>query len=171
MADLEMAREHPEKQLWDQIEDIDAGMLGFEGSTDHMQPMAPMADPAASSLWFFTSRSSDLGQKAATGGRAHFCLIGKTHDYHACLMGELKENRDETKIDEHWSPIVAAWFDQGRKDPDMTLLQFRLEHAAIWASTGNPISFGWQIAKASLTDDTPDIGVRNEIVFSAPAGH
>ena len=42
MADLKAARDKPAEQLWDQLKDIKAGMLGVEGSGQHLQPMAPL---------------------------------------------------------------------------------------------------------------------------------
>lgn len=170
MADLEMAREHPEKQLWDELEDVQAGMLGVVGSGQHMQPMAPQLDPAEKSIWFFTKKDTDLARAVGSGSRAHFCVLGKNHDYHACIGGTLQENKDPAKIDEFWSSMASAWFEGGRDDPDMTLLQFRLEDASVWASSTNPISFGWEIAKANLGSGEPDVGVRNEIVFTLPPG-
>jgi hypothetical protein len=40
-----------------------------------------------------------------------------------------------------------------------------LDDAAIWASTGNPLAFGWEIAKANLQDRAPDVGVRTSLRF------
>jgi general stress protein 26 len=130
--------EQPEQQLWEQLNKARAGMLGIEGSHSHMQPMGHMADKdGAARLWFFTSRSGDLFREMGSGSHAHFCVIGKDQDYHACLMGDLTENRERGKIEQYWSDIVASWF-KGKDDPDIALLEFDLM-AAIWASTRNPL--------------------------------
>jgi len=95
MASFSEARETPVEQLWDEIEDIHAGMLGLEGGHMHMQPMAPFADPK------------------------------------------------------------------------LTMLALKLDDGEIWASTGNPLKFGWEIAKANLSDDKqPDIGVHRRVSFA-----
>lgn len=167
MADLDKARENPQEQLWEALQAAPAGMLGIEGSGQHMQPMAPHADRDGKSIWFFTHRDSDLVRAAGPGSRAHFCVISKNHDYHACLAGELRENTDTGVVDRYWSPMVAAWYAKGREDPDVTLLQMRLEDAAIWASSGSSLRFGWQIAKANMTESEPDVGVRNHFRFAA----
>ncbi|EHS48832.1 hypothetical protein PDO_3630 [Rhizobium sp. PDO1-076] len=44
MASFSDARETPAEQLWEEIEDVHAGMLGLVGSEMHMQPMAPFVD-------------------------------------------------------------------------------------------------------------------------------
>ena len=145
-------------------------MLGIEGSHSHMQPMGHQADKdGASRLWFFTSRSGDLFKEMGAGAHAHFCLVGKHQDYHACLMGHLGESRDRSKIDEYWSDPVAAWF-KGKNDPDIALLSFDLLDAAIWASTKNPIRFAWEIQAAKNSDKEPDVGTRAHVDFSQPKG-
>ena len=165
MADLEKARSEPKEQLWDQVDDIHAGMLGVEGFGQHMQPMAPQVDRDASTIWFYTRKDSDLAKAAGDGAKAHFCVVGKSHDYHACMSGSLRQTEDRAKIDQFWSPIVEAWFEGGKDDPALTMLALSLEEAAIWASSANPITFGWEIAKANLTDDQPDVGVKTHVNF------
>ena len=166
MASLTEAREAPERQLWDEINDIHAGMLGIEGSHMHFQPMAPNADPKSSTIWFFTKADTDLVRAIRAGSRAHFVVIGKNHDYHACLSGALEIRNDRAKIDEYWSAVTSAWYERGKEDPLLTLLAFRVDDAEIWASTDSTLKFGWEIAKANLHDEKmPDVGVKQHLAF------
>lgn len=168
MSHTEKTEKHPEKQLFEQLDHVRAGMLGLEGSHSHMQPMAQMKDKdGAARLWFFTSRSGDLFRELSDGAHAHFCIIGKHQDYHACLMGALNENREPGKVDEYWNDMTAAWF-KGKNDPDLALLEFDLMDAAIWASTKNPIKLAWEIQTAKNSPKEPDVGARAHVDFSAP---
>lgn len=170
MGHTRKTEEQPEQQLWEQLDKVRAGMMGIEGSHSHMQPMAHQADKdGAARLWFFTSRSGDLFREMGSGSHAHFCLISKDQDYHACLMGDLTENRDSAKIDAYWNDHVAAWF-KGKNDPDMALLEFDLLDAAIWASTKNPIRYAWEIQAAKNSGKEPDLGARARVDFTQPAG-
>lgn len=165
MADLEKARNEPVHQLWEQIGKVEACMLGIEGSGRHMQPMAPHPDQFAKKIWFFARSDSDLVKTLGGGARAHACFVGRDQDYHACVAGHLSENRVPEKIEEYWSPVVAAWFEKGKDDPALTLLEFNLEDAAIWASSNNPIRFGWEIAKGNMGLGDPNVGVMKHIQF------
>lgn len=166
MASLTDAREAPERQLWDEINAIHAGMLGLEGATMHFQPMAPNADVKTSTIWFFTKTDTDLVRAIAAGSRAHFIVIGKNHDYHACMSGHIEVRHDPAKIDEYWSTVTAAWYDKGKQDPLLTMLALRVEDAEIWASTDSTLKFGWEIAKANLTDEKmPQVGVKQHLAF------
>ena len=101
------------------------------------------------------------------GSRAHFCVVGKDHDYHACLAGVIDVRPDPVKIEEFWSSVVAAWYDGGKKDPKLTMLSLHVDDAEIWVSTGNTLKFGWEIAKANLDDDKmPDVGIKRHLQFA-----
>jgi len=167
MASLSEAHDAPAKQLWDEIDGIHAGMLGLEGSHMHMQPMAPNSDRKTNTIWFYTKTDSDLVQSIRPGSRAHFCVVGKDHDYHACLGGVIEVRKDPAKIEEYWNSVVAAWYEHGKKDPTLTMLAMHLDDAEIWASTGNMLKFGWEIAKANLNDEKmPDVGVKRHLEFA-----
>jgi general stress protein 26 len=166
MTSLTRAREHPREQLFDEIDRIDAGMLGLERSRMHMQPMAPHLDRQANTIWFFSKSDTDLVQAIGDGARAEFCIVGKDHDYHASLAGDITAERNPAKIDEYWNSVVEAWYDHGKDDPLLTILALRLDDAAIWASTGSTLKFGWEIAKANFNaDEEPEVGVRTHLVF------
>ena len=171
MSSLRQARENPKEQLFDEIDKIHAGMLGVEGTHMHMQPMAPQLDRQTNTVWFFTRTDPAIIEAIGTGARAPFCVVGKDHDYHACLAGRLEVRKDPVKIDEYWSSVVEAWFDHGKDDPKLTMLALHLDDAEIWASTGSSLKFGWEIAKANFNpDEEPDVGVKTRVTFSdAPA--
>ncbi|MGN7828992.1 pyridoxamine 5'-phosphate oxidase family protein [Agrobacterium radiobacter] len=167
MVSLTEAREAPARQLWDEINSVHAGMLGLEGLHNHMQPMAPHADPKTNTIWFFSKKDTDLVKSLKSGSRAHFCVVGKDHDYHACLSGILEVRDDKTKIEDYWNSVTAAWYEHGKSDPQLTMLALHVDDADIWASTDSTLKFGWEIAKANMSDDkTPDVGVRQHLNFA-----
>jgi general stress protein 26 len=167
MASLTEAREAPARQLWDEIAEIHAGMLGIEGAHGHMQPMAPHADPKTNTIWFFTKTDTDLAQSIKPGTRGRFCVVGKNHDYHASLGGTLDLRADPAKIEEYWSSVTAAWYEDGKADPKLTMIAMHVDDADIWASTDSKLKFGWEIAKANYSDEKmPEVGVKQHLAFA-----
>lgn len=166
MSDLDLARDDPEALLWKELDQVHAGMLGIEGSHQHLQPMAHQVDKARRRLWFFTKSDSDLVEALTPGAKAHFTITSKAQDFHACMMGSLREEMDRQALDDHWSPHIAAWFEGGKDDPKLTMLALDLEHARIWASTKSTLAYGWEIAKANANKEaTPNVGVRADVTF------
>jgi general stress protein 26 len=168
MVSLSATREHPKSQLWDEINRIHAGMLGIHGSPHSMQPMAPQVDEKGETIWFFAKLGTDIVNDIQPNATATFCVVGKDHDYHACLNGPVALRRDPEIVERYWSSMVEAWYEGGKNDPELTLIEFRPHSAEIWASTGNVVKLGWEIAKANLNDDeTPDVGLRQHVDFAA----
>ncbi len=54
--------------------------------------------------------------------------------------------------------MVAAWFPEGKDDPELTLLRLEPDDAEVWIANKGPIRFAFEIAKANLTDQEPDLG-------------
>lgn len=164
MADLKRAKDTPKEQLYDVLEALKAGMLRLEGSKLHSQPMAHQLDREGGHLIFFTEKDSALA-KALTGDDiAHFTIIGEDQDYHACMSGAITTATSPHIVKEYWSPVVGAWF-EGPDDPRLAVLVMSLKDASIWASTDNSLKFGWEIAKAHMSQAKPDVGIQNSVTF------
>jgi general stress protein 26 len=148
--------------LFNRLDRQSVGMLGLVGSDRHMQPMTHFLDRNHVTLWFITSSETDLARDVAAqsgGARAHHCVMTADGEFHACLAGRLDLVDDPAKLDELWSPVTGAWFEEGRDDPNIRLLRLALDEAAIWASTSSALHFGIEIARANLQrDHRPDVG-------------
>ncbi len=166
MALLDDFHDSPSDVLWQQLEDLRAGLLGIEGAQDHMQPMSHFADAEHGKLWFITSDETDLVRQVGTGGQAHFCITSKDQDFYACLNGAIRQSEDTAKLDALWSPAAAAWFERGRDNPHICLLEMTLAEAAVWATTDSALTVGFEMLKANLDSDaTPDVGAHKVIAF------
>ncbi|MBA4001389.1 pyridoxamine 5'-phosphate oxidase family protein [Brevundimonas sp.] len=161
-------RKDAEERLFKAIEDTRVGMLGVSGGEPrHMQPMTAFAERDAGELWFFIYRDTDLLRdvNASGGHHAMFCLISKDREIYACLGGELEEHFDRERMERYWSPVVAAWYPDGKDDPRLTLMRMQLDDAQIWISEAGPVRFAFEIAKANMTKEQPDLGDRANIQF------
>jgi general stress protein 26 len=163
MTDIEKTKTDPITQLWDELDKVRAVMLGSPDHSHHMQPMAPQSAREDQEIWFYTRKDSDIAKAAMSGGAAHMCLF--TDDYQACVDGDLQTTYSKDHIDRYWSSLVEAWFPGGKADPELTMLRFQPASAAIWASTGSTLRFGWEMAKAITTGEEPDVGFKTEVTF------
>ena len=91
---------------------------------------------ANSAIWFFTKRDHHLSKMGAA-----FCTFaGKGHEIFARFEGQLSEETSRERLEEHWSNTVAAWYDQGKNDPNLLMLRMDLGEAEIWDSDLGTIS-------------------------------
>lgn len=164
MADLEKLKNNPKEQIWSHLDDVRFVMLGSPDRNQHMQPMAPQVDEEAGVVWFYTDKTTDLVRAVRDlPDDVHMCI--SESDYQACLRGSLSEHTDDDTIDRFWSSTVAAWFEGGRADENLTMLKFTPKDAAIWAETKNPVTFAWEIQQSKRKGRTPDVGDREKVDF------
>lgn len=152
-----------ETLLWDAIEKERTGMLGLMGADQHFQPMTAFLERDSRQIWFFTYRDTDLAQATAEGGHAMFVLQQK--DLQACIGGRLTQVQDRERMDRFWNPMVAAWYPDGKDDPRLTLLRLDCDDAQVWITEAGPVRFAFEIAKANMGKDRPDLGERRDLNF------
>ena len=123
-----------ETKFWKALKSDMTLMLGLSGVEEgHAQPMtAQLDEDRPGSIWFFTSKDTDLAE--ALGARheavAHFA--DKGHNLFATLQGDLVVDNDPATVDRLWNRFVAAWFEGGKDDPKLLLIRFDPDRAQIW---------------------------------------
>lgn len=90
-----------------------------------MQPMTHFPQHETGEVWSITSAGTDLVRSVGLGGRAEYCVTGKSHDLSASPTGTIKQSEDRKELEGLWFPAVAMWFDGGTDDPDVCLLRLR----------------------------------------------
>jgi general stress protein 26 len=167
MSNISDARHDPIGQIWDKLDKVHAVMLGSPDHRQHMQPMAPQTSREENAIWFYTKTTTDIARAAGGGGgHVHMCIVGD-NDWYACLDGHLETMHSVEHAERFWSSITEAWYPGGKNDPELIMLRFTPSTGEIWASTSSTIKFGWEIAKANLTDEEPDVGYKTAVNFRA----
>jgi general stress protein 26 len=170
MTDVAQFKSDPQNAIFTAAENAPAVMLGNPAQGRTFQPMSPKVDREAGVLRFFASADSDLYAGLDHGEAAPqvVCIItGKAFDLFASVEGELVDVTAEALIEQHWDTVTEAWFENGKEDDKVRLLEFRPKQAAAWASTDDQACFSWEIDKAAGSQDTPDVGARLRADFTA----
>ena len=155
LADKDMT-----ETFWDRLDDCRTGMLVIEGRA---VPMSHYVDENKRELWFITAKGTYMAENAK-GGQAHYVLCNDKEGLYASLSGRLTPEINKEKLDEYWSFIAASWYEDGKQDPDVLLLKLSLDYGEVWTSKGGA-KFFYEVAKANLTDDKPDVGEHFEVRF------
>ena len=151
-------------RLWSMIEGIKVGMLvSRDGDHLHARPMHLVQGDFDGTLWFFTARDSGKTQEAAE--ESSVCVTFADHgtETYVSLTGTSSLNRDRAKIDQFWTPFVGAYFPQGKDDPNLTLLEIRVDGAEYWDAESSRMVQLFKFAKANLTHQPPQMGEHRKI--------
>lgn len=117
------------QKFWRALADSSYLFLELTGRSETAVPMSPQLDKDANSaIWFFTHTKSafaELGPATAT-------FQSKGHDIFARFDGTLVKETSQERFDQFFNNFVAAWYDEGRNDPDLVFLRMDLGNAEIW---------------------------------------
>jgi general stress protein 26 len=121
------------RKFWKALASDRTMMLGLDGVEDgHTRPMAAQFENDQSPLWFFASKDQAVTQKIGPRQRAIATFAAKGHDLFATVQGTLSVNTDRSVVDRLWNREIAAWYPQGKEDPNLVLLRLDAQQAEIW---------------------------------------
>jgi len=127
------------------------------------RPMGLRQVDESGNLWFLSSRSSNKNFEIQHDNRVQL-FFSKTSDNHfLSVYGTATVYRDQTKIEEIWTPIAEAWFEEGKQDPDVTVIKVATEEAYYWDTKNGKLVSLLKIAAAALTGIRTGGGVEGNI--------
>ena len=167
MTDIQSFKSDPRTAILKAAAEAPAVMLGNPARGRTFQPMNAHLDDDQQVLRFFVANDSDLYEGVGQGQHDVTCLVtARDFDLFASIEGELVERSEPELIDAHFDPMTEAWFEKGRDDPKLSLLEFRPSEAAAWASEDDSQHFAWEIAAARKAERQPDVGARLRTQFT-----
>ena len=147
------------EELWSHIKEIKTGMLVNNDDGDlHGRPMHIVQDGFDGTLFFFTKRSSEKTDEMREDRDVCVAFSCPEKQTYVSCSGRCRIMRDQELINRFWNPFVAAWFPEGKDDPDIALLEIHVHKAELWDSDESKMKQLFEIAKANLTDELPDMG-------------
>ena len=151
------ARDNNAQKIWNLIKDAHSALLvtvGPDGRLDS-RPMGCIQTGFAGTIWFLTfARSSKVAEIAQDGNVLISYANPSAYEY-VSLSGKARLVRNPEKVRELWSEGFRVWFPSGRDDPDLALLEVRVEEAKYWTNAASVVTYGWAYLKARLLGSSP----------------
>ncbi len=139
-----------EKRLWSELAPSAFAFVGLVDDDEGDVPMTMHLDGNdRRSLWIFTTPHSRLNDEGPTVAR----YICKHQNLFARIKGTIRAEHDEAVIDRLWSRQIAAWYDGGRDDPDLTVLRLDIDQTEIWNADMSALSKIKMLVGANVRDD------------------
>ncbi len=145
-----------EHRLTELLEGVSNAMLVTRTTDGEMRgrPMAIAEVAADGTVWFATDRRSFKLVEIETDPRV--CLTIQEGGKYVSLTGRAVVNTSSNKVAELWSEPMRVWFPAGPDDPNITLLEVRVEEVEFWDNSGtNSIKYLIKAGVAYLTGDRP----------------
>lgn len=150
--------EHKQK-IWKMIKKIKVGMLvTLDGDMPRARPMHLVQDEYDGTLWFYTRGSAEKVFEAQADHDVCLSFSDQESGTYVSLSGKATLTRNQELIEKYWNPFVAAWFPEGKEDPDVTLLEIKIQFGEHWKAKESKAFQLYEITKANVKKSTPDMG-------------
>ncbi len=153
------------KKLGELIKDINIAMLttALPDGSLRSRPMATQNEKFDGTIWFFTRSDSGKVHEIEDDQHVNVSFVDAGSQNYVSVSGKAKLSRDRAKIDELWSPFVKAWFPDGKDDPQLALLEIKVENAEYWDAPSSAMVNLIGMAKAAATGKTYDAGENEKV--------
>jgi general stress protein 26 len=146
------------KLLWELVKDIQFAM--FTTRADGRLRSRPMTTQNSevderASLWFFMSRGSEAVNDIGADPVVNVAYADPGRDAYVSISGEAAVVEDRGKKEQLWSKLAEAWFPGGADDPDLALVEVRIEDAEYWDVKESKVTQLFKMARAAVVSDPP----------------
>jgi general stress protein 26 len=128
------------------------------------RPMATTEIAEDGVLWFFTYADSPKTEEISHDGHVNISYADTEKELYVSVSGSAATIRDRNKIDELWNPMYAAWFKNGKDDPNIALLRVEPHLAEFWESPSG-LKKQYEMLKSALTNASYDEGDHQKLKF------
>lgn len=154
--------------LWGLIKDTRFCMLSHrhgDGSL-HSHPLTTMNKSLGEDgcLYFFVSRSSEVGQRLRQDGNVNLSYANVEKDTWVSVTGTARVLEDLEKKKELFNAMAKAWFPGGPEDPDMELVEVAIAEAEYWNVKDNKLLQLLKMGKAAMTGKRPALDTEHDEV-------
>jgi general stress protein 26 len=166
MYDAHDQTAHGQEKLSELIKDIRFAMFTTHKPQGHLhsRPMTTQNKHIDDdSLWFFMSRSGDPVAEFRGDDQVNVSYANPSSDTYVSVTGAARVVEDMAKKKALWNKAAEAWFKGGVDDPDLALVQVRIEHADYWDVKESKLVQLYRMAEAAVTGKQPQLGEHGHV--------
>lgn len=147
------------------VEAIDIGMLCTNLSEMPIStcPMSYQQVEEDGTIWYFSTKNSNHNNDILNDNRVQLIYSDPKSSTFLSLYGTAEILYDRQKIDELWDKMAKVWFQEGKDDPNLTLLRFTPEEGYYWDTKSNKMVAFLKMAASIVSGKTMDDGIEGEI--------
>ena len=159
--------ETPQETLWRLIKDMKFGMFTHRHADGglHAHPLTTQnrSLDEKGMLYFFVSRTSEVGQRVQADGNVCVTYGDPKEDTWVSISGTAAVNEDAELKKRLFNPLVKAWFPGGLEDPNLELVEVKINHAEYWDIKESKMTQLLKMATAAVTGHPPKLGEHREL--------
>jgi len=127
------------------------------------RPMAVQKVCDQGNFWFLSGSDAEKNMEISKDPRVQLFFLNTANYEFLSVYGEATISRDRAKIDELWTDIAKAWFEEGKDDPRVTVIKVAPKEGYYWDTKNGKLVSLLKIAASAITGNTLEEGVEGTI--------
>lgn len=166
MSTENLAKEEAIQKLKELAMKTDIGMFCTHTSgSKHVYavPMSTQEVDDNGSIWFLMSSESQTFQHLLEDDE--ICLLYShpaNYSFMSIHAGTV-HSRNQDKIEKYWNPMIAGWFEKGKEDPRIRIVEVKPKEAHYWDTKSNKLITFFKVAMSGITGTSTDIGREGDL--------
>jgi general stress protein 26 len=146
---------------------MDAKVCHFVTALDQKplstRPMATQEVDEQGNFWFLSQKSSHKNHDITEDPEVQLLYSNVGSSEYLSVFGYAEEIKDPSRLEELWSPVAKTWFNEGKDDPELTILKVNAADAYYWDTKNNKMIQLLKIAAGSVAGKSFDDGIEGNI--------
>lgn len=155
-----LSNEEAVAKIKELAEDISICMFCTELSVRPIptRPMSLREVDDKGNFWFISSAQSNKNFEIKHDDDVQLIFADNADYHYLSVFGKASIYKDREKIDEIWTPIAKTWFEEGKDDPDVTVIKVAPADAYYWDTKDGKIVSFFKWAAGAITGNVSDDG-------------
>lgn len=120
------------------------------------RPMSVQETDTEGNLWFISSSESNKNFEIGEDNRVQLMFMHNGNSEYLSVFGTAHIYKDRATIEDKWSNLAGAWFEEGKDDPKVTIIRVTPEDTYYWDTKAGKLVSLITFATAAITGKKTD---------------
>ena len=155
------------KKIKELVKDITTCMFCTEVEKPPFKtrPMATLDVDDEGNVWFMSSRNSSKKHEIKTDAQVQLIYAKGVTSHFLSISGKARITKDKEMIDQLWNAFAKAWFQEGKDDPNISVIKIIPEKAYYWDTVHGKMVSLLKIAASVVSGKTIDDRIEGSMIF------
>lgn len=119
-----------------------------------VRPMNTMQVDNDGNFWFLSNKTSNKNEEIKENSLVQLLYSDEGSAVFMSVYGHATELYDKQKIEELWNPLIKTWFEEGKDDPNLTVIKVQPVEGYYWDTQHHKMVAFLKMVAASVTGKT-----------------
>ena len=121
-----------------------------------VRPMSLQETDMDGNLWFISSDASNKNFQIAEDNRVQLLFMNNSNSEYLSVFGQAFIYKDKATIEDKWSNLANAWFEEGKEDPNVSIIRVAPQDTYYWDTKAGKLVSLISFAAAAVSGTTTD---------------